>query len=83
MSGTELQSTFDSRKFNPNMFVELTEKDLKTKSDAMDCYEFEKREYPHPRSREGLKIRSKMWGIAHGVGYAEAFQIIRMTKRNE
>ena len=83
VSGTEWQSTFDPRKFNPNMFIELTEKEVKTKCDAMDCYEFEKREYPHPRSREALKVRAKMWGIAHGVEYAEAFQIIRMIKRNE
>jgi hypothetical protein len=43
----------------------------------MEQYEFEKRQYPHPRSPEALKVQAKRWGIAIGKKYAEAFQLIR------
>jgi len=81
-SGTEWIASNDNRKFNPNIFVELNEKQMENKINAMECYLFEKREYPHPRSPEALKVRAKMWGIANGVKYAEPFQLIRMIDRN-
>jgi hypothetical protein len=43
----------------------------------MECYEFEKREYPHPRSPEALKIVAQRWGIVIGKLYAEVFLLIR------
>lgn len=81
-SGTEWIPSNDNRKFNPNIFVELNETQIENKIRAMECYFFEKREYPHPRSPEALKVRAKMWGIANGVKYAEPFQLIRMIDRN-
>ena len=82
LSGTEWIPPNDNRKFNPNIFVELNEKQIRNKIKAMECYFFEKREYPHPRSPEALKVRAKMWGTANGVKYAEPFQLIRMIDRN-
>ena len=81
-SGTEWIPSNDNRKFNPNIFVELNETQIENKIRAMECYFFEKREHPHPRSPEALKVRAKMWGIANGVKYAEPFQLIRMIDRN-
>lgn len=81
-SGTEWIPSNDNRKFNPNIFIELNETQIENKIKAMECYFFEKREYPHPRSPEALKVRAKMWGIANGVKYAEPFQLIRMIDRN-
>ena len=57
--------------------VELSEEGLDAKSKAMESYEFEKRNYPHPRSSQALKIRAQMWGVANGIKLAEAFQVIR------
>lgn len=77
MSGTEWRASSDPKHFIPNLLVEVSEDGLAAKLTAMDCYEFEKRNYPHPRSAEALRIRAQMWGVANGVQLAEAFQIIR------
>jgi len=77
MSGTEWRPSSDPRHFIPNMFVEIDEVSLKAKTNAMESYEFEKRDYPHPRSPEALRIRALMWGVANGMNMAEAFQLIR------
>ena len=69
-SGTEWQAANDPRRFTPNFFVSLHE-------NHMECYEFEKRQYPHPRSPEALRIQAQKWGVNVGALYAEAFQIIR------
>lgn len=78
MSGTEWRASSDPKHFVPNLFFEIDEKGLNAKIKAMESYEFEKRDYPHPRSPEALKIRAQMWGIANGVEMAEAFQLIRI-----
>lgn len=77
MSGTEWRASSDPRHFIPNMFIEISNESLSAKIKAMESYEFEKREYPHPRSPQGLRVRAEMWGIANGKNLAEAFQIIR------
>jgi LmbE family N-acetylglucosaminyl deacetylase len=82
MSGTEWRASSDPRHFHPNMFVEISKEGLESKIKAMESYEFEKREYPHPRSPEALTIRAKMWGIANGLELAEAFQIIRLIEKS-
>ena len=76
-SGTEWRASSDPRHFTPNFFVELQSKHLQSKISAMDCYAYEKRSFPHPRSPEGLKALAKYRGISVGKRYAEAFQIIR------
>lgn len=81
MSGTEWRASSDPRHFIPNMFIEITEEGLNAKIKAMESYEFEKRNYPHPRSPEALRIRAQMWGVANGLQLAEAFQIIRTIER--
>jgi LmbE family N-acetylglucosaminyl deacetylase len=76
-SGTEWRASSDPRHFIPNMFISFDETQLKAKSDAMECYQFEKRDYPHPRSPKALKIRAASWGQTVGVKYAEPFCLIR------
>ena len=78
LSGTEWIPSSDPRRFTPNFYIEMEENNLKCKIDAMNCYEFEKRKFPHPRSEEGIKTRAKMWGISIGKKFAEAFQVIRL-----
>lgn len=44
----------------------------------MESYKFERREYPHPRSPEALKILAQRYGVMMGSNMYEAFQIIRL-----
>lgn len=81
MSGTEWRASSDPRHFIPNLFVEVSIDDLQAKIKAMEAYEFERRKYPHPRSPEALRIRAQMWGVANGVDFAEAFQVIRLIEK--
>lgn len=76
-SGTEWQASSDPLKFSPNMFVALHKEDVDAKIKGMESYEFERREYPHPRSPEALETAAKTRGVQVGRQYAEAFQIIR------
>ena len=76
-SGTEWRANSDPKHFLPNMYVEISEKNLQAKIDGMESYEFEKRDFPHPRSSLALKITAQRIGILIGKNLAEAFQIIR------
>ncbi len=76
-SGTEWRASSDPRQFIPNLFMKFSKEDLDSKIRAMESYEFEKRNFPHPRSPKALEIQAQRWGVAIGKEYAEAFQIIR------
>jgi LmbE family N-acetylglucosaminyl deacetylase len=76
-SGTEWRASSDPKHFIPNLFFEISEQNLDAKIKGMECYEFEKRAYPHPRSPEAMKIVAQRWGVAVGKKYAEAFCLIR------
>ena len=76
-SGTEWIASTEPRRFIPNLYIEVSEKDLDAKINGMECYEFEKRIYPHPRSPKALKILAQQRGIIVGKKYAEAFNLIR------
>ena len=77
-SGTEWRASTDPHHFIPNIFVELSEENVQAKIKAMECYEFEKRAYPHPRSPEALHILSQKNGIQVGFRLAEAFMLVRL-----
>ena len=76
-SGTEWLASSEPRKFIPNLFIEVSEENVEAKIKGMESYEFEKRNYPHPRSPEALKILAKQRGVVVGKNFAEAFCIIR------
>lgn len=76
-SGTEWRSSTDPRHFLPNLFFSVSENDLNAKIKGMESYEFERREYPHPRSPEALKIQANRWGVVIGTSFAEAFCLVR------
>tara|TARA_B100001175_G_C19479316_1_gene626172 strand:+ start:998 stop:1708 length:711 start_codon:yes stop_codon:yes gene_type:complete len=77
-SGTEWRSSTDPRHFIPNVFIQLSEENVESKIKGMECYKFEKRKFPHPRSPRALKIASQKHGISVGFNYAEAFMLIRL-----
>jgi LmbE family N-acetylglucosaminyl deacetylase len=67
--------------FKPNYFVELTEKDVDSKWQALSLYASEIKSYPFPRSSDGIKSLAMMRGMQSGFKFAEAFQLIRMFQK--
>ena len=65
--------------FKPNYYIDI-ENYLERKLDALDCYETESRNFPHPRSREALKCQAMKRGIEINCNLAEAFMIVREKK---
>ena len=62
--------------FVPNVFIDIS-RYLDKKLEAMSCYQSEVREYPHPRSLEGLRLMAKERGVSVGLEAAECFSLIR------
>ncbi len=61
--------------FVPTGYVDISlEKDSKLK--AMEVYQSEVREYPHPRSLKAIEILMQKRGTETGVAYAEAFEVV-------
>jgi LmbE family N-acetylglucosaminyl deacetylase len=69
------------RSFVPDMWVDISET-LDTKLAAMACYHTETREYPHPRSLQGLSYRARAWGNQSCLDAAEVFMTIRRVIRH-
>lgn len=65
--------------FRPNVFVDVAST-LELKLRAMERYESEVREFPHPRSRQALEAIARRWGSVAGVSAAEAFELIRTLR---
>ena len=64
--------------FLPQCYFSIDEKCLKSKINALRCYEGELRSYPHPRSPEAIEILAKWRGLQVGVELAEAFEVVRI-----
>jgi len=62
-------------RFQPNLFHDISAS-LPKKIEAMQIYESETRQFPHPRSPGILKANAEKWGATSGTAAAEAFQII-------
>ncbi|MCA9620502.1 MAG: PIG-L family deacetylase [Myxococcales bacterium] len=62
--------------FRPCVFVDITSQ-LPRKLEIMALYIDEIREFPHPRSLEGLELIAKERGLSVGLKAAEAFELVR------
>ena len=66
--------------FTPNLFVDINET-LETKLAAMNTYAdahfSEVRDFPHPRSVEGLTAYARRHGAVSGMLAAEPFMVLR------
>lgn len=62
--------------FIPNFYVNI-ESSLCKKLRAMTCYEKESRNFPHPRSIDGITIYAKKRGMEVGMQASEAFVVVR------
>jgi len=75
-SSTEWAWPMPGTEFRPNQFVDVTDT-LGTKIAAMECYETELRDYPHPRSNRALRERAAYWGSHVGRLAAEPLLVLR------
>lgn len=62
--------------FDPNVFVDITPH-LSRKLEIAGLYQTEIREYPHPRSLEGIRLFALERGLSIGVTAAECFMLMR------
>ena len=64
------------RTFSPNTWVDITST-IEKKVQAMECYQTQIKDYPNPRSSEGIRALAMYRGSTVGYHYAEAFMLIR------
>ena len=63
--------------FEPNYFY-CVNSEIKTKIKALKRYKSEIKNFPHPRSVEGIKTLAKYRGVQSHNKFSEAFKIIRL-----
>ena len=67
-------SSFGS--FSPNVFFDIAIF-MELKIRALECYDTEVREFPHPRSLEFIEVMGRYMGSVVGMESAEGFEIVR------
>jgi len=78
-SSTEWQLPGSASIFEPNWFVDISNT-LEIKLAALDAYATEQKEWPHPRSQQGIKHLAGWRGATVGVEAAEAFFLGRLLE---
>jgi LmbE family N-acetylglucosaminyl deacetylase len=76
VSSTEWQLPGSAPLFAPNWFVDIS-KTLDRKLSALEAYADELRNWPHPRSKQGIEHLAHWRGATVGVDAAEAFMLGR------
>lgn len=79
LSSTEWCHQDLRREFLPNHFVNIAPY-FDMKLESVRCYDYEMREYPHPRSQEIIECQAKLRGAQVGIEMAEAFVTIRSVE---
>ncbi len=75
-SATEWSLNSSMNRFSPNTFVEIGEEGVDIKLKALDLYRGVKRDFPHPRSDEGIRGLAAYRGAQSGCNFAEAFECV-------
>lgn len=78
-SSTEWQPPGSGAPFEPDWFMDISAT-LPRKLAALDAYAEEMREWPHPRSREGVEHLARWRGATVGCDAAEAFMLARALR---
>jgi LmbE family N-acetylglucosaminyl deacetylase len=78
-SSTEWQPPGSGEPFIPNWFEDISAT-LPRKLAALDAYAAEMRDWPHPRSREGVEHLARWRGATVGCDAAEAFMLARALR---
>ena len=68
---------WNNRKFESDVFVEVSESDLKNKLKHFDCYKSQSNRTFF--SEDYIRSMATYRGFQCGVQYAEAFELIRMV----
>ena len=68
------------KSFVPNIYIDITQS-FRKKVEAMKAYGSELRQYPHPRSIEGIELLARKRGCEIGIQFAEAFILVREIMR--
>jgi N-acetylglucosamine malate deacetylase 1 len=76
-SSTEWRPPSSGIYFSPNYFSDIS-KYLEAKMKALELYQTELRNYPHPRSLEAITYLAKWRGATVGCNAAEAFVVGRI-----
>ena len=76
-SSTEWQVGQNGFAFHPNYFIELSDKNLEKKINALKIYESEMKDFPHPRSIPAIEALARWRGATIGCNAAEAFMVGR------
>lgn len=74
LSSTEWGRMFLKSSFMPNFYVDIRST-IEQKLKAARCYDLELRQFPHPRSLEGIMTLAKLRGMEVGLEVAEAFSL--------
>ncbi|MGL4393461.1 MAG: PIG-L deacetylase family protein [Fusobacteriaceae bacterium] len=77
LSSSEWGNIKSEAMFSPNTYSVLKEIDIINKKNAMEKYKTELREYPHPRSIDGIENLAKYRGNQICENFAESFILIR------
>jgi LmbE family N-acetylglucosaminyl deacetylase len=78
-SATEWVSPGSFAPFQPTDFLDIRAT-LERKLQALQCYEGETRDWPHPRSSDGVRALARWRGSQVGVDAAEAFMQVRRVR---
>lgn len=66
--------------FHPQLYIDIS-KTLDKKTQALQAYSSELREFPHPRSIKAVEALAHLRGSQAGVKAAEAFEVCRILRK--
>lgn len=78
-SSTEWASPLNAPPFLPNYFVDI-KSTMDAKLAAARCYDFEMRDFPHPRSAANIRALAQIRAAQVGLELAEAFALVRAIR---
>jgi LmbE family N-acetylglucosaminyl deacetylase len=76
LSETEWSDPFGDSAFIPTVFVDITDY-LDYKLKAMNCYQSQLKQPPHPRSLQVIEALARLRGATVSLPAAEAFMLVR------
>jgi LmbE family N-acetylglucosaminyl deacetylase len=79
LSSTGLNFHNNNNMFNGDYFFDIS-KTLEIKIKAIMAYKDEVRNFPHPRSIEGIKILANFRGMQTNLDFAECFKVIKIKE---
>lgn len=76
LSESEWNTPHSVNSFIPNAYVDISEH-LEKKKQAMECYQSQLKDFPHPRSLKAIAALANLRGSTVGTDAAEAFCLLR------